>query len=73
MEATKTKTKKALISLSSHYWIPLGNIGIHVATQMEKKKVVEALARVSTLSQGVIESEKNSNNLLDLIEYLNVS
>ena len=40
---------------------------------MEKRKVVEALARVSTLSQSVIESEKNSNNLLDLIEYLNVS
>ncbi|XP_064400070.1 nucleolar complex protein 4 homolog B-like isoform X2 [Halichondria panicea] len=38
---------------------------------MEKTKVVEALARLSTLSQSVIQSEKNSNNLVDLLEYLN--
>ncbi len=40
---------------------------------MEKTQVVEALARLSTLSQSVIQSEKNSNNLVDLLEYLNVS
>ncbi len=39
---------------------------------MEKTQVVEALARVSTLAQRIIESEKNSNDLVDLIEYLDV-
>lgn len=40
---------------------------------MEKTQVIEALARVSTLAQRITESEKNSNNLVDLIEYLDVS
>jgi len=47
-----------------------------VAIAMAKKAdldVVETLARVHTLSQSIIDSEKNSNNLVDLTEYLNVS
>lgn len=40
---------------------------------MEKKTSVESIARISTLAQNVIDSEKNANDLVDLLEYLNVS